>query len=234
MKYTILAIIFFIAGVSANAQNKYFEIFTDSAALKNQNDLLIQDIETRIKFINPSFSFKGLTTEIPTTFMPGQYREKTNKIYHVLWQVAEKPMEGFLTDVAGSKESGNKIAALFFYGFFLPHEIGHALQYNTNNVPESAAKGEYEASELAVAYWRSQGKDKELQQCYEFAKQAFKKLKNPVPENTDANKYINEHYWDLVNDPYKYAYIQFSQIIEILENKSLPDFQEYIKKYFKP
>jgi len=67
--------------ITANAQNHYFEIYTDSAALKNQNDDLIRDIETRVKFVKPSFSFKGLTTEIPKTFMPGQYRSKPNKIY---------------------------------------------------------------------------------------------------------------------------------------------------------
>lgn len=77
MRYTIIILIFFTIGFSSNGQNKYFEIYTDSSELKKQNDLLILDIEKKIKSVEPSFSFYGLTTEIPSTFMPGQYREKT-------------------------------------------------------------------------------------------------------------------------------------------------------------
>lgn len=214
------------------AQNHYFEIYTDSAALKNQNDELIRDIENRIKVMHPSFSFKGLTTEIPKTFMPGQYRSKTNKIYQLTWQVGGPPMESFLADVGGSAENGKALAAMFFYGFFLPHEVGHAFQYHTNKVPENDYDGEYQANELAVVYWKSKGKQKELQQCYELAKKVLQKLKNPIPENEDAKKYMTAHYNELLKDPYKYGYIQFSQIVQVLEDKSLPNFETYIAKYF--
>jgi|SRR6218665_549028 len=225
-------VLLFLMGVTAKAQNRFFEIYTDSAALKDQNDKLIRDVEKRIQLASPAFSFKGLTTEISKTFMPGQYRTKPNKIFFNTWQVGGPPMEKFLTDVGGSAENGNKMAALFFYGFFLPHEIGHALQYHAGRVPESNYDGEYEANELAVAYWRSQGKQKELQQCYEMAKKVLSKLKNPVPENADARKYVTEHYNELLQDPYKYGYIQFSQIVKVMEDKSLPDFDAYVKKYF--
>ena len=92
---------------------------------------------------------------------------------------------------------------------------------------------EYEANELALLYWRSKGKQKELRQCYEMAKRVLTKVKNPIPENVDAKKYITEHYVELLKDPNKYAFIQFSQIVKIFEDKSLPDFNIYIKKYFK-
>ena len=229
----LLIVLLFTIGIGATAQNQYFEIYTDATALKNQNDALIRDMETRIKLTAPSFSFNGLTTEIPKTFMPGQYRSKTNKIYLLPWEIGGPPMVGFLTDVGGSTDKGNTLAGLFFYGFFLPHEVGHALQHHTNKDPESNYDGEYEANELAVAYWRSKGKQKELQQCYEMAKNVLAKVKNPVPENADMKKYITEHYNELLQDPYKYAYIQFSQIVTILEDQSLPDFDTYIKRYFE-
>lgn len=232
MKRTLSILLLSWISITSNAQNKYFEIYTDSAELKKQNDELIRDIEARVKLIEPSFSFKGLTTEIPKTFMPGQYRHKTNKIYHLTWEVGGPPMEGFLTEMAGSSEGGKSLAALFFYGFFLPHEVGHALQYHTENVPKNDYDGEYEANELAVLFWRSKGKEKELQQCYEMAKNVLAKLKNPIPENVDAKKYITEHYDELLQDPFKYGYIQFSQIVKIFEDKSLPDLDTYIKKYF--
>lgn len=123
--------------LTAKAQNRYFEIYTDSAALKNQNDDIIRDIEERVKLVESSFSFKGLTTEIPKTFMPGQFRSRTNKIYQLTWQIGGPPMESFLTEAGGNTEKGKSLAALFFYGFFLPHEVGHALQFHTGNVPQN-------------------------------------------------------------------------------------------------
>lgn len=232
MKRTLSVLLLTWFCITAKAQNNYFEIYTDSAILKNQNDELIRDIEAKVKLVETSFSFKGLTTEIPKIFMPGQYRSKTNKIYQLTWQIGGPPMESFLTEMGGSPDKGKSLAALFFYGFFLPHEVGHALQYNTNKVPGNAYDAEYEANELAVLYWRSKGKDKELQQCNEMAKKILTKLKNPIPENVDAKKYITEHYDELLKDPYKYAFVQFSQIVKILDDRSLPDFDAYIKKYF--
>ncbi|RYZ80113.1 MAG: hypothetical protein EOO68_37850 [Moraxellaceae bacterium] len=140
-------------------------------------------------------------------------------------------MEGFLNEVSGSAANSKALAGMFFYGFFLPHEIGHAFQHHTNSTPANDFDAEYQASELAVTYWRSKGKQKELQQCYEMAKNVLKRLKNPIPENVDAKKYMTDHYNELLQDPYKYGYIQFSQIVKILEDQSLPDFETYVKKY---
>lgn len=230
MKKTIILMLLSCFFITAKSQNNYFEIYTDSIALKNQNNELIHDIETQIKRIEPSFSFKGLTTEIPTTFMYGQYRTKTNKIYLQPWQIGGPPMESFLTEISGSPEKGNSLAALFFYGFFLPHEVGHAFQYHSKTLSGNAYDEEYQANEFAVLYWRSKGKQKELQQCYEMAKMVLAKLKNPIPENVDFKKYTTDHYDELVKDPYKYGYIQFSQIVKVMEDKSLPNFENYIKK----
>lgn len=231
MKNTLVLVISMICSF-AIAQNNYFEIYNDSTKLKNQNDALIREMEKQIQTTNPYFNFKGLTTEIPNTFMPGQYRSKTNKIYLNTWQVGGPPMEAFLADVAGSNEKGNTMAALYFYGFFLPHEVGHALQHHTQKEPENNYDGEYEANELAITYWRSKGKQKELQQCYEMAKIVLAKLKNPIPKNEDVKTYVTAHYYEMLKDPYQYAYIQFSQIVTIFEDKSLPTFDVYIQKYF--
>lgn len=230
MKSRIIILLLFCFCITAKAQNKYFEIYTDSIALKNQNNELIHDIEAKIKRIEPAFSFKRLTTEIPTTFMYGQYRTKTNKIYLQPWQIGGPPMESFLTEISGSLEKGNSLAALFFYGYFLPHEVGHAFQYHAKNLPKNAYDEEYQANEFAVLYWRSVGRQKELKQCYEMAKLVLTKLKNPIPENVEPKKYMTEHYEELVKDPYKYGYIQFSQIVKVMEDKSLPNFDSYVKE----
>lgn len=233
MKKMILTSLFLWIFCTIQAQNKYFELYTDSASLKNQSDEMIRDMEKMLQKVDPKFNFKGLTTEIPNTFMPGQFVVKTNKIYYVTWQIGGPPMGKFLSEMGGSKEKGEKIAALFFYGYFFPHEVGHAITYHTGNEPDNNYDSEYEANEIAVLYWRKKGKDQELQECYEFAKEILQKLENPVPPNEDPKKYITENYWQLVQDPYKYGYIQMSQIVKVMEDKSLPDFDTYIQKYFK-
>lgn len=93
--------------------------------------------------------------------------------------------------------------------------------------------GVYEANVLAVLYWRSKDRQKELQQCLVMAKKALNKLQNPVPENEDMKTYVTQHYNELVQDPFKYGFIQFSQIAQILEDTTLPDFKTYVKRYFK-
>lgn len=228
----ILFLILFTYCTNFYAQNNYFELFTDSTALKDKNDKLISDIEKQIQRIEPTFSFNGLTTEVPKNFMIGQFKSKSNKIYHVTWQTS-KPMEPFLTAIAGSAELGKQMAAYFFYGFFLPHEVGHAFQFQTGNVPDNNYDSEYQANEFAVLYWKANGRENELQKCYELAKSALKNLKNPIPENVDAKKYITENYNELMRDPSKYGYIQFSQIVKIIDDKSLPNFDTYVKKVFQ-
>ena len=70
--------------------------------------------------------------------------------------------------------------------------------------------------------------------CYEIAENALTKLKDPVPEGIDRKIYVTENYARLTQDHMGYAYILFSQIVEIMEDKSLPDFKTYMKeKYFK-
>ncbi|RYF38443.1 MAG: hypothetical protein EOO38_24760 [Cytophagaceae bacterium] len=47
--------------------------------------------------------------------------------------------------------------------------------------------------------------------------------------NTEVKKYFTEHYNEFGQDPYKYGFIQFSQFVKVYEDKSLPDFNTYVK-----
>ena len=227
-KLYVLLVLFL--GVFSNAQNRYFEIYTDSTTLKTHNDALIADFEEKIKSVDPKLSLNGLKTIVPKTFMPGQYKSKNNCIYHVTWSTAQPLMGPALAKITGSDLEGSQLAGLFFYGFFLPHEIGHAFHQNCGKVPENNYDSEYESNVIAFLYWRKMGKEQELQQCYTMAKKALANLKDPIPENVDRKKYFTENYSAFLSQPEKYGYIQFSQIVEIFEDKTLPDFDTYIKK----
>ncbi|WP_123923477.1 hypothetical protein [Flavobacterium tructae] len=45
-----------------------------------------------------------------------------------------------------------------------------------------------------------------------------------MPEKEEPNKYFTAHYQEFVQDPNKYGYIMFHQIITQLEDKTLADF----------
>ncbi|MEE6185778.1 hypothetical protein [Niabella digestorum] len=229
---TIIIITGILLSVTCCAQNQYFQRYDDSILLKKDNDALIDDFEVMIKQVSPTFSFNGLSTEIPDRFMPGMYLHRTNKIYHITWQTGWPPMQNFLTKITGTTDSAQLMGMLFFHGFYFPHEVGHALQYHTQMVPDNKYDEEYEANVMAVLYWRSKGRYQELQQCLTLARNVLAHLKNPVPENEDQKTYITQHYDELLKDPFQYGYIQFSQIAQILEDTTLPDFKTYVKRYF--
>lgn len=229
MRKTLSTIYLMIVSCSIMAQDKVFEVYTDSTLLQKDNDAIISDIEARVKTLNPSFSFKGLKTV--TNHSPGGYfLYNQNIIHHATWDIEEKFIGQFATELTGSKEKGKEFSGLFIHGFFLPHEVGHALQYHTNNWKnDSLYANEYQASEIALLYWKSKGKVTELEKCYDLAKTAISKIKNPFPENIDIEKHFTEHYNEFLRNPQKYSYVMFSQIVQVFEDKSLPDFDTYVK-----
>lgn len=229
MNKIFLFFYFLILSNLLSAQNKVFEVYTDSAQLIKDNDALITDIENRVKTLDPTFSFKGLRTV--TDNSPGGYfLGKQNIIHHATWDIEEKFIGQLAANITGGPEKGKEFVGLFVHGFFLAHEIGHALQYHTGNWnEENFYENEYQASEIALLYWKEKGKTKELNECYELAKLAVSKLENPFPENVDQEKYFTEHYNEFFQNPKKYAYVMFSQIVKVFEDKSLTDFDTYIK-----
>lgn len=215
----------------AFSQAKPFTIITDSVTLRKENDLLIKDFEKRVRKINGSVELKGLRTVVKDSLFAGYYLFKTNSIYLSTWPAQPKVIKNFCTGIMGSKAAGEKLAAMYFYGFFLPHEIGHGLQFNANVRKGNEYDNEYEANVIALLYWKERGKEKELRECYEIAKQVVAKLPNPIPANEDTKQYFTVHYDEMSQNAGQYAYMLFSQIVTIFEDKSLPDFNTYIKQY---
>jgi len=231
MKKNILLILLFVTISKSFAQSQLFTIVKDSAILRKENDLLIRDFEQRVKKVDSNISFKGLKTIVRDSLFAGYYLPRTNRIYLPRWETIPQPIIDFCTKVSGSRKEGENLAAMYFYGFFLPHEIAHGLQYNTNILKDNEYDNEYQASEMALLYWKARGKEKELAACYAIAKKVLSNLKNPIPANADMKKYFTEHYEEMAQDADQYGYMMFSQIVSIFEDKNLPDFDTYIKRF---
>lgn len=232
MKKTILIIAISLMSLTTNAQKKWFTINQDSVALVKEATKISE------KFKKDVYKFKKddkftTTTILNTTpyliFFDGQ-----NKVNIPLWSQVLPELKAFTKEVTGSEEEGKRMFGLFFNGFYLIHEYGHAYQetYDYENSKVSY-QNEHLANTIAMLYWRKIGKKKQLKQCYELAKKMFAKLPNPVPEGMSKEEYFTKNYEEATQNPFVYAYMQFGQFIEIYEDQSLPSFDEYMKSRFK-
>ncbi|WP_374166485.1 hypothetical protein [Arcticibacter sp. MXS-1] len=213
----------------SSAQNKWFEVYTDSTLIIKDGNRLTEDLQKKISKIDKKVDLKDPRSKY--NLWGPYYSPEQNTVNLSIWNLSPQWYKDFFIDIASGIEQGEKMFGLFFNGFYVPHELGHALQFAVENRAENEYDNEYTANIIGMLYWRKIGKEKELTECYEYAKKALLKMKNPIPENEDVKKYFTEHYSEFGQDPYKYGFIQFSQFVKVYEDNSLPDFDTYIKKF---
>ena len=212
------------------AQQKWFTLYTDSTELVNDGNKISKLFIEDIRKVNPNVEL-DIKTILNTTPYLIYYQ---NKIANLpLWEQVITQQKKFFYDVAGSEIEGKKVFGLFFNGFYLPHELGHGLQHNIESSLSGSYKNEYFANTIAYLWFKKQGRKKELKNCYKYAKKIWAKLPNPVPAGMTIEEYFTKNYFKATEDPYNYGYMQFKQFIEIYEDKSLPDFDSFIKSYLQ-
>ncbi|MDQ8005920.1 MAG: hypothetical protein REI64_14045 [Pedobacter sp.] len=231
MKKIIIGILVFLClvGTSVSAQNKLFETHTDSAKLVDNANLLIKQFIVDVNKIKPDLKLKttGVLNTKPFLIF---YNSRQDVVNLPLWSQVIAPQKDFFYKLAGSENEGVKVFGLLFNGFYLAHELGHAAQTSAQKTIADKYDNEYFANVVAVLYWKKIGKRKELDACYKYAKIILKQLSNPVPTGEDERTYFTANYAKLSVDPYKYGYFQFSQLVKIYEDKTLPDFDTFIKE----
>ncbi len=225
--YLILVVI-----CSANfllAQNQIFTIYHDKVALQKDVENLIELFSNDLKKIEPTISF-DIKSRVNTTPYLIYYDGKT-EVNLPFWGEVIPEQKEFFNQISGSQEKGKEIFGLFFNGFYIPHELGHALEHAKEGHVENGYKSEYFANVVAILWWRKQGKEKELKKCYDYTREILKKLPNPTPEGQTMEQYFTENYHAATQDPAVYGVLQFSQFIKIYEDKTLPDFDRFILNY---
>ena len=232
MKKTILIIAISLMSFTTNAQKKWFTLYQDSVAVVKEATKISE------KFKKDVYKFKKddkfTTTTILNTTPYLIFFDGKNQVNIPLWSQVLPELKAFTKEVTGSEEEGKRMFGLFFNGFYLIHEYGHAYQetYDYENSKVSY-QNEHLANTIAMLYWRKIGKKKQLKQCHELAKKMFAKLPNPVPDGMSKEEYFTKNYEEATQNPFVYAYMQFGQFIEIYEDQSLPSFDEYMKSRFK-
>lgn len=208
------------------AQKKWFNTYVDSIALVKEAQLITQSFTKDIKKSNKNLKYEIKTVLHTTPYLIYFYKDAANI---PLWQQVIPEQKQFFYEIAGSEAEGKKIFGLFFNGFYLPHELGHAYEFALKGEAQGSYKGEYFANTVAILWWKKHHRNKELKQCYEAAKKMWAKLPNPVPEGSTIEEYFSKNYEEASANPYVYGYMQFKQFIEIYEDKNLPDFDTFIK-----
>lgn len=225
-----LIFIFLLVSLSAYSQEKLFYAYTDSAKLVQDANNLVSDFTVKVNAVKPVINAQPAAILNTKPFLIF-YSSRANRINLPIWYQVIPAQKSFFTQLSGSEKEGKKMFGFFFNGFYLPHEMGHALQYAAKKSEPNLYQNEYIANTIAILYWRAVKRSKELKQCYQYAKRIVKELPSPVPKGEDPVKYFNEHYAELGADPYKYGYYQFAQFIKIYEDKTLKGFDEFIKEF---
>ncbi len=229
-KFIIVITLLFFAGQTF-AQKEWFSVYKDSTQLTKDANTLIALFEKDIKKINPDikFSTKAILNTSPFLIY---YNYILKTVNLPLWEQVIPQQKSFFYEVAGSETDGKKVFGIFFNGFYLPHELGHALQYATADSSVNLEyKNEYFANTIAILWWRKHNRNDELKLCYEYAKKMWSSLPNPVPKNMTEEEYFTKNYEEAARNPYVYGYMQFKQFISIYEDKNLPEFDVFVKNY---
>lgn len=230
MKQIIFIFLISLTGYSGYSQKIFFYLYTDSASLVQDANFIVKDFTLKVNKIKPVVDSQPLAILNTRPFLIF-YSSKANKVNLPIWSQVITEQKDFFYNLAGNTEEGKKMFGFFFNGFYLPHELGHALQHASNQRLPDLYRNEYIANEIAILYWRKVQRKKKLKQCYKYAKKIISQLKSPVPEGEEPIKYFNEHYATLGADPYKNGYFQFAQFVKIYGDKTLPLFDVYIKNY---
>ena len=220
-----------LVSIFVYSQDKLFKVYTDSAFLVNDANKIVDDFVDKVNAVSPVFTTKPLAILNTKPYLIF-YSPKANQVNLPIWHQVMPQQKEFFTNIAGSEKEGEKVFALFFNGFYLSHELGHALQNAANIKAANQYENEYFANQVAVLYWRKANRKKELKQCYKYAKKMVAQLKDPVPAGEDPIRYFTENYSSaLASDPYKYGYFQFNQLVKIYEDKKLKKFDDFIKGF---
>jgi len=225
MKKTTLLIILLSTTISFG-QKKWFSTYQDSVALVKDATKITETFAKDLKIIDPTFKFEIKTILNTTPYLIFFYKDAANI---PLWEQVIPEQKQFFYQLAGSESEGKKVFGLFFNGFYLPHELGHAFEFVLRGNIVNSYESEYLANTVGFLWWKKQHRERELKQCYEYAKKMWAQLPNPVPEGSTVQEYFAKNYEKASQDPYVYGYMQFKQYIDIYENKDLPDFDTFIK-----
>lgn len=210
--------------------NPWFTTYSDQAALVKDGTQITTQFISDIHQIKSDLPF-DVQVIINTTPALVFFDPATKTVNLPFWDQLGSDSIGFFSQMGGSDSAGKTLFGLFFNGFYLPHELGHGLQFFAKGDEKGSYKNEYFANQVGLTWWRMHQEIDQLEKCYAFAQHIVGILPDPVPKGMSIEQYFNENYDKVSSDPYIYGYMQFNQFIQIYEDKTLPDFVTLVRDY---
>ncbi len=165
----ILTILILLLNLNGYSQKKLFYAYADSAILVQDANKVVADFTTRVNAMIPAFASRPVAVLNTKPFLIF-YSSKANKVNLPIWHQVIDVQKKFFAELSGSEKEGKKMFGFFFNGFYLPHELGHALQHAAKKSEPDLYQNEYVANEIAILYWRKVKRTKELKKCYQYAR----------------------------------------------------------------
>lgn len=229
---TALSVYFGYAQTGSQTRDNLFSLYADSTSLARDAKPMVADFNERVNRIRPELGFH-VGFVVYTTPAMVYYAPKSKNVVTSLYHELPDEHKAFFKTYSANEEESKLFFAGFFNGFYIAHELGHALMadYGLSD-PKAMYWEEFEVNQIAMNYWYSVGKAAELEQCYRFAKAFLEKVPDPVPEGVeDRISWFNENYWELGPQPEKYGHFQFSQFVDIYEKHDRIPIDEYLEIY---
>lgn len=212
--------------------SSWFTTYADQSSLVKDGTQITSQFVSDIHQLKPDLPF-DVQVIINTTPALVFFDPATKTVNLPFWDQLDADSKGFFSQMGGSDADGKILFGLFFNGFYLPHELGHGLQFFAKGDEKGSYKNEYFANQVGLSWWRLHVENRQLDQCYAFAKHIVSILPDPVPKGMSIEQYFNENYDKVSSNPYIYGYMQFNQFIQIYEDKTLPDFDTLVTDYLK-
>jgi len=131
------------------------------------------------------------------------------------WESADQNMKNLFQlwiDESGVDDSAEHFFNQNFNWFLVPHELAHFLQ-ETQKIKkinyDDRWDSELYANQIAISFWMSQGKEKELTDFIMNTTRIMNFLKSPNTSKVSEKEFFNQKYRELAQDPNKYGYYQF-------------------------
>ena len=169
MKKLIFSIAFFLSSNAVLSQENFFRVYSDSISLVHDANQIISQFTKDVNSINPIFATqtKAILNTKPYLIF---YSPNSNQVNLPIWHQVIPAQKKFFYELGGDEEKGKEMFGLFFNGYFLAHEMGHALQKAANKKESDLYQNEYFANSIAILYWKKENRTKELLSCYNYAK----------------------------------------------------------------
>jgi len=137
-------------------------------------------------------------------------------IQYALWEDLPPEVRSVIAAFTGKGlAAGKSLYELYFYGYNIPHEVGHILRTVAGTRTEQQWEEEMSANRFAVAFWRARGAVVLLRQLEEILTSCLSRMVDPCPPGMDRAGYFNQHYQELI-DPPSYGHYQFNMVLEAL------------------